>query len=96
MHGMPREVDWTRGTHCLASTVAGSNPYDFFFWSHLKLLVYVTPADTPEDLISRIVVAAADIKVIPGIFERVRESFLRHCRLCNDVKGRHFNNTCNN
>ncbi|GBO28604.1 hypothetical protein AVEN_260365-1 [Araneus ventricosus] len=81
MHGIPKEVDWTRGTHCLASTFAGSNPCDFFLWGHLTLLIYGTPVDTPEDLIARIVVAAADIKSIPGISERVRESLLRRCRL---------------
>ncbi|GBM80600.1 hypothetical protein AVEN_151507-1 [Araneus ventricosus] len=66
------------------------NPCDFFLWGHLKLLVYMTPVGTPEDLKARIVVVAADIKSIPGIFERVRESFSRRCRLCNDVRDRHF------
>ncbi|GBL85097.1 hypothetical protein AVEN_221321-1 [Araneus ventricosus] len=37
-----------------------------FPWGHLKLLFYATPVDTPEDLIAWIVVAAADIKSIPG------------------------------
>ncbi|GBM82709.1 hypothetical protein AVEN_107738-1 [Araneus ventricosus] len=62
----------------------------FSYGVNLKLLVYATPLDTPEDLIVRTVVAAADIKSIPGIFERVRESFLCLCRLCNDVNGHHF------
>ncbi|GBM75291.1 hypothetical protein AVEN_45325-1 [Araneus ventricosus] len=61
-----------------------------FLWGHLKLLVYATLVDTPEDLIGRIVVAAANIKSIPGIFERVLELFLRRRKLCNDVISRHF------
>ncbi|GBL77704.1 hypothetical protein AVEN_152923-1 [Araneus ventricosus] len=61
------------------------NPCDFFIWGHFKSLVYATPVNTPEDLIARIIVAEADIKSIPGIFERVRESFIRRCKLCNDV-----------
>ncbi|GBM65215.1 hypothetical protein AVEN_65666-1 [Araneus ventricosus] len=89
-HGIPKEVDCTRGTNCLATKFAGSNPCDFFLWGHLKLLVYGTPVDTPEDLIARIVVAAADSKSIPGIFESVRESFSYRCRLRNDVSSRHF------
>ncbi|GBO30895.1 hypothetical protein AVEN_259628-1 [Araneus ventricosus] len=67
MHVILKEADWTRRTHSLASTPP----------VHLELLVYVTPVDTPEDLIAWMVVAAADIKSMPGIFERVRESFLR-------------------
>ncbi|GBM48845.1 hypothetical protein AVEN_21625-1 [Araneus ventricosus] len=82
---------WTRGTHCLPSTFARSNPCDFFLWGHLKLLVYATSVDnTPENLIAQIVVAAADIKSISGIFEHVRESFLRRCRLCNGASGLHL------
>ncbi|GBO01650.1 hypothetical protein AVEN_273261-1 [Araneus ventricosus] len=65
------------------------NPCDFFLWGHLKSLVYATPVDSPEVLIARIVVAAADIKSMPGISERVRESFLPRYRLCSDASGRH-------
>lgn len=66
------------------------NPLDFFFWGHLKSLVYQTPVDTLEDLTARIVVASADIASTPGMFERVRQSFVRRCRLCNDLRGRTF------
>lgn len=66
------------------------NPLDFFFWGHMKSLVYETPVDSAEDLVARIVVAADHINTTPGIFERVRQSFLRRCELCNDTRGRHF------
>ncbi|GBL85612.1 hypothetical protein AVEN_193082-1 [Araneus ventricosus] len=83
---IPKEVDWTRRTHCLASTFVESNPCDFFQWGHLKLLACATPMDTPEDLIiARIVVAVADIKSIPGTFERGPELFLRRCGPCNHI-----------
>ncbi|GBM71112.1 hypothetical protein AVEN_43820-1 [Araneus ventricosus] len=90
MHVIPKEGDKTRGAHCLASTLAGSNPCDVFLWGHLKLLVYATPVDTPEDIVARIAVAATDIKSIPGIFECARESVLCRCKQCNDVSVRHF------
>ncbi|GBN28235.1 Ectonucleotide pyrophosphatase/phosphodiesterase family member 6 [Araneus ventricosus] len=55
------------------------NPLDFFFWGHLKSLVYETPVDLAEDLMARIVVVADKINSTPEIFERVRQSFLRRC-----------------
>ncbi|GBM48764.1 hypothetical protein AVEN_24952-1 [Araneus ventricosus] len=66
------------------------NPLDFFFWGHKKSLVYETPVDSAEDFVQRIVVATDKINTTPGIFERVRQSFLRRCELCNDTRGRHF------
>ncbi|GBN02140.1 hypothetical protein AVEN_124771-1 [Araneus ventricosus] len=60
------------------------NPLHFFFWGHMKSLVYETPVDSAEELVARIVVTADEINTTPGIFERVRQSFLRRCELCND------------
>ncbi|GBL92682.1 hypothetical protein AVEN_119081-1 [Araneus ventricosus] len=53
-------------------------------------LVYEMPADSAEDLVARIVVAADKINTPPGIFEKVRQSFLRRCELCSETRGRHF------
>ncbi|GBO16290.1 hypothetical protein AVEN_146960-1 [Araneus ventricosus] len=53
------------------------NPLDFFFWGHMKSSVYETPVDFAEDLAARIVVPADKINAPLGIFERVRQSFLR-------------------
>ncbi|GBM11235.1 hypothetical protein AVEN_267807-1 [Araneus ventricosus] len=58
------------------------NPLDFFFWGHMKSLVYEMPVDSDEDA----VVAADKINTTPGIFERVHQSFLRRCELCNDTR----------
>ncbi|GBM61807.1 hypothetical protein AVEN_80449-1 [Araneus ventricosus] len=66
------------------------NPLDFFLWGHIKSLVYETPVDSAEDLVAKIVVDADKINSTPGIFERVHQSFLRRCELCNDKRGRHF------
>ncbi|GBN01075.1 hypothetical protein AVEN_3628-1 [Araneus ventricosus] len=66
------------------------NPLDFFVWGQMTSLVYETPVDSAGDLLARIVVAADKIKTTPGIFDRVRQTFLRRCELCNDTRGRHF------
>ncbi|GBM70951.1 hypothetical protein AVEN_95565-1, partial [Araneus ventricosus] len=52
----------------------------------MKSLVYARPVDSAED----IVVAADKMNTPPGMFERVRQSFLRWCELCNDTRGCHF------
>ncbi|GBN93269.1 hypothetical protein AVEN_112173-1 [Araneus ventricosus] len=66
------------------------NPLGFIFWGHMKSLVYETPVNSAEDLVARILATADKISTTPGIFERVRQSFLRLCELCNDTRGRHF------
>ncbi|GBM52199.1 hypothetical protein AVEN_170987-1 [Araneus ventricosus] len=66
------------------------NALEFFFWGHMKSLVYEMPVDSAADLAARIAVAADKINTTPGIFKRVRQSFLRQCELCNDTCGRHF------
>ncbi|GFT76601.1 uncharacterized protein TNCV_3678361 [Trichonephila clavipes] len=43
---------------------------NFFFWGHMKSLVYETPVATVEDLTSRIVVASTDIACPLDLFER--------------------------
>lgn len=65
-------------------------PMDFFFWGEMKRLVYETPIETPEELVARVVAAAAIIRETPGCFERVRQSFARRCQLAINVNGRHF------
>lgn len=63
---------------------------DYFLWGHLKHLVYETPVDSDEDLVARISVAAACVREIPGIFERVRQSLHRRCQACIHTGGRNF------
>jgi hypothetical protein len=49
-----------------------------------------TLQDSEEDLIARIVEAAANIRQKPGIFEHTRQSLLHRCQLCIEVGGRTF------
>jgi hypothetical protein len=64
------------------------NPSDFFVWGHLKTLVYETTVETEADLLPCIQAACDDIRHIPGIFERTRQSMQRRCMLCSCC--RHF------
>ncbi|EZA48267.1 hypothetical protein X777_14099 [Ooceraea biroi] len=66
------------------------SPLDFFLWGQLKSMVYETPVANKEELVARIVAASHEIKDDPNVFSRVRRSMVRHCRLCNDYGGRHF------
>ena len=63
---------------------------DFFLWSYINSMVYETDIDFEEDLLARIVSAAAEIRKTPGIFGRVRQSTARRCTVCLDVNGRVF------
>lgn len=65
-------------------------PLDFFFWGHMKSIVYETPVESGEDLIARIAIAAGDISDDPRMVARVHSSLLNRCRLCIRVNGRHF------
>ncbi|GBM65368.1 hypothetical protein AVEN_98192-1 [Araneus ventricosus] len=64
--------------------------WTFSSGGHMKSLVHETPVNSAADLVARIAVAADKFNTTPGIFERVRQSFLRRCELCNDTRGRHF------
>jgi len=63
---------------------------NFFLWDHIKPLNYTSPFDSEEDLIARIVEAAATIRQYSGIFEGTRQILLRRYRLCIEVGGRKF------
>lgn len=64
---------------------------DFFFWGHMKSLIYDDgPVDSAEDLVARISVAAATIREMPGVFANVRRSIHRRVQACVRVGGRNF------
>ncbi|KYN45415.1 hypothetical protein ALC56_00109, partial [Trachymyrmex septentrionalis] len=54
------------------------NPLDFYFWGHLKSIVYSTLVNNVDDLREKIRNGFEIIQRIPGIFERVRNSMLRY------------------
>lgn len=66
------------------------NSLDYFFWGHLKSLVYAVPIQTEEELRNRIIVCCQTIRNTPGIFENVRQSMRRRVDACIRVGGGHF------
>jgi len=57
---------------------------DFFLWGHIQALIYTSPVDFEENLITPVAEAAANIRQQPGIFERTQQSLVRR-RLCIEV-----------
>lgn len=66
------------------------NPLDFFFWGHLKSIVYSVPIQNEEHLRERIISGCEYIRNMPGIFENVRQSMRRRCDACIMTTGGHF------
>ncbi|GFW81246.1 transposable element Tcb2 transposase [Trichonephila clavipes] len=62
----------------------------FFFWDHLKSLVYETPVATVENLTAGIAVVSTDIASTQDLLESVRQSFVRQSWLCYDLSGLNF------
>lgn len=66
------------------------NPLDFFFWGHMKNLVYSTPIHTIAELRDRINHGFDVVRNSPGMLQRVRQSMVRRCQGCIAAEGRHF------
>ena len=65
-------------------------PLDYFFWGHMKSLVYETPVESEMDLLARIAAAAGDISDDHRMVAKVHHSLERRCTSCITVNGRHF------
>ena len=52
--------------------------------------MYETPVISSEDLVARVVEAAARVRDRPGLFERVRQSMIRRCEACIVADGKNF------
>ena len=63
---------------------------DFFLWGHIKSLVYEIPVPDEERLLARILAASDEVRGMPDVFGRVRQSFLHRCYACNKCGARHF------
>lgn len=67
------------------------NPMDFYFWGHMKTLVYNGVDINDEDeLRHRVFQAAETIRAMPNTLERVRNNWLRRLQACVDSDGGHF------
>jgi hypothetical protein len=65
----------------------GLTPIDVFLQAHITTLIYMLPIDSEEDLIARVVEAAATMGQQPGIFEHTRQSQLHRCWVSVEVSG---------
>lgn len=68
------------------------NPIDFFIWGYYKDIAYARESLNEEELRQRIGEAGNVVRGNREAFRRLKENFLRRCRLCIAVGGRHFEN----
>lgn len=66
------------------------NPLDFYLWGALKASVYATQITSAVQLRQRVQAACEEIKISPGLFERVRQSSYRRTQACVMAEGSHF------
>lgn len=65
-------------------------PCDYFLWGCMKQIVYSEAINTQEQLTHRIEMAAQQIRDMPNVFSKVRDSMLRRAQACIDNGGLHF------
>jgi hypothetical protein len=58
------------------------SPLDFCLWGHLNPVVYSAPTENEKALHQPICDACQTICNRPGMFERVRQSMIRHIHAC--------------
>ncbi|EFN73558.1 hypothetical protein EAG_11370, partial [Camponotus floridanus] len=66
------------------------NRLNYYLWGHLKSIVYKTSIDNVEILRQRVEDGCPEIRAIPGILEKVRQSMMRRVEACIQVRGSHF------
>lgn len=68
------------------------NPIDFFVWGYYKEIVYAKNISNVAELRRKLRQAEETIKNNRTAFARLKENFLRRCRICIEHEGRHFEN----
>jgi hypothetical protein len=66
------------------------NPLDFWLWEHLKTSVCLLPINDLEILEQKAENAFQEIRVKPGIFDRLRTSVRRRAERCLEMNGNHI------
>lgn len=64
------------------------NPLDFFLWSYIQDHVYLTPPDTRDDLVRRIVQVCHEIP--PNLILNAAVGVNRRCQMCLEQNGANF------
>lgn len=68
------------------------NPIDFFVWGFYKEITYARACLNEQELREKIQEAGRAVKGNRQGFRRLKQNFLRRCRMCISVRGRHFEN----
>ena len=66
------------------------DPLVFYFWGHMKSMMYETSLTSDMNLIARIEKAAARVRGTPDQFERVQKSMCQRYKTCYVANGRNF------
>ncbi|KOC63749.1 hypothetical protein WH47_02288, partial [Habropoda laboriosa] len=65
------------------------NSLEYYLRVHLKSVVYKMSVDNVEALRQRVDQSCRQIRVTPGLFERVRQSMMRRIHVCIEAGGGH-------
>lgn len=65
-------------------------PLDYFFWGHMKTVVYQEEVDTVDELRRRVIAAADEIRGNPDMIRRATEDLTKRSTKCIDLNGGHF------
>ena len=80
------------GPHSWPARSPDFNPLDFFFWGHLKNLVYEEEINTRDQLLQRIITSFQRIKNNPNSIRDAVSNLNIRGRKCEEVNGGHFEN----
>lgn len=70
-------------------------PLDFYFWGHMKQLVYSTPIESREELLQKVIAAANQIRNDSDVLKRTTRSVALRATICIDENGGHFEQLIN-
>nr|CAH7723696.1 unnamed protein product [Callosobruchus chinensis] len=65
---------------------------DFFIRGYYKEIVYARDSSTVEEVGQKLEECKRKINENRTAFRRLKDNFIRRCRLCIEVKGGHFEN----
>jgi hypothetical protein len=68
------------------------NPIDFFIWGYYKEITYARECSSEEELRQKITEAKRVVSENRQAFRRLKNNFLRRCRMCIAASGGHFEN----
>ena len=69
------------------------NPLDFYYWGHLKSLVYTEPPNNAEELWEKIENSVNFLRHRENVtLFNVRQNLIKRLRKCVEVRGCHFEN----